>query len=36
VILSGTIIFAWLFPLSREKHIRIQRLLERRKERMSE
>ena len=36
VILSGTIIFAWLFPLSREKHMRIQRLLERRKERMAE
>ena len=33
VMLSGTIILAWLFPLSREKHRRIQRLLEKRKER---
>jgi len=30
-ILFGTIIFAWLFPLSREKHARIQRLLEQRR-----
>lgn len=29
--LSGTIILAWLFPLSREKHGRIQRLLEKKK-----
>lgn len=36
VMLSGTIIFAWLFPLSREKHNRIQRLLERRRERLAE
>jgi len=35
-ILFGTIIFAWLFPLSREKHGRIQRLLERRRERLAE
>lgn len=33
VMLSGTIILAWLFPLSREKHHRIQRLLEKRRER---
>jgi GPH family glycoside/pentoside/hexuronide:cation symporter len=33
LMLCGTIIFAWLFPLSREKHVRIQRLLERRLER---
>lgn len=31
VMLSGTIVFAWLFPLSREKHQRIQKLLERRR-----
>ncbi len=36
LMLCGTIIFAWLFPLSREKHVRIQRLLERRKERLAE
>jgi len=36
VMLSGTIIFAWLFPLSREKHARIQKLLERRRERLLE
>jgi len=34
--LCGTIILAWLFPLSREKHNRIQRLLERRRERLAE
>lgn len=33
IMLSGTILLAWLFPLSREKHQRIQRLLERRKAR---
>ena len=33
VMLSGTIVLAWLFPLSREKHGRIQRLLARRRER---
>jgi GPH family glycoside/pentoside/hexuronide:cation symporter len=33
LMLSGTIVLAWLFPLSREKHNRIQRLLERRRER---
>jgi GPH family glycoside/pentoside/hexuronide:cation symporter len=32
-ILCGTIILAWLFPLTREKHRRIQKLLERRRER---
>lgn len=31
LMLSGTILLAWLFPLSREKHNRIQRLLERRR-----
>ena len=35
-ILCGTIILAWRFPLSREKHARIQKLLEQRKERMAE
>lgn len=30
-IVSGTIVFAWLFPLTREKHRRIQRLLEQRR-----
>ena len=34
--LCGTILLAWLFPLSREKHGRIQRLLERRRERLAE
>ena len=34
LMLSGTIILAWFFPLSREKHQRIQNLLERRKARM--
>jgi glycoside/pentoside/hexuronide:cation symporter, GPH family len=32
-ILCGTILFAWLFPLSREQHGRIQKLLARRRER---
>lgn len=36
LILCGTIIFAWLFPLSREKHGRIQKLLERRRARVAE
>jgi GPH family glycoside/pentoside/hexuronide:cation symporter len=35
-ILCGTILLAWLFPLSREKHGRIQKLLERRRERSVE
>jgi len=35
-ILCGTIFFAWLFPLSREKHARIQKLLEQRRERLAE
>ena len=34
-ILSGTIILAWLFPLSREKHIRIQKLLEQKRGRLT-
>jgi len=33
-ILSGTIILAWLFPLSREQYQKIQRLLEQRRGRM--
>lgn len=36
IILCGTILFAWLFPLSREKHARIQKLLEQRRERLAE
>ena len=35
-ILCGTIFFAWLFPLSREKHARIQKLLEQRRARLVE
>ena len=31
LMLCGTIVFAWLFPLSREKHGRIQKLLEKRR-----
>jgi GPH family glycoside/pentoside/hexuronide:cation symporter len=31
LMLSGTIVLAWLFPLTREKHRRIQKLLERRR-----
>jgi GPH family glycoside/pentoside/hexuronide:cation symporter len=34
-ILCGTIILAWLFPLSREKYARIQRLLEQRRRRLA-
>jgi GPH family glycoside/pentoside/hexuronide:cation symporter len=33
VMLSGAVLMAWLYPLSREKHGRIRKLLERRKER---
>jgi len=36
MILCGTIFLAWLFPLSREKHARIQKLLEQRRERLAE
>jgi GPH family glycoside/pentoside/hexuronide:cation symporter len=36
VMLSGTIILAWLFPLSREQHQRIQKLLERRRSKLVE
>lgn len=36
VMLSGTIILAWLFPLSREQYMRIQRLLEQRRGRLAE
>jgi len=35
ILLSGTIVLAWLFPLSRENHHRIQRLLEKRRERLT-
>ena len=35
-ILCGTIILAWLFPLSREKYTRIQKLLEHRRARLAE
>ena len=35
-ILYGTIILAWLFPLTREKYVRIQKLLEQRRERLAE
>lgn len=35
-ILCGTILLAWLFPLSREKYERIQKLLEQRKARLAE
>lgn len=34
-ILCGTIFFAWLFPLSREKYLRIQKLLQKRRERLT-
>jgi GPH family glycoside/pentoside/hexuronide:cation symporter len=34
MIVSGTIILAWLFPLSREQYTKIQRLLEQRRGRM--
>ena len=33
---TGTILFAWLFLLSREKHARIQKLLEQRRARLAE
>jgi Na+/melibiose symporter-like transporter len=33
---SGTILLAWLFPLSREQHARIQKLLQQRRERLAE
>ena len=36
LMLSGTILLAWFFPLSREQHRRIQRLLERRRARLAE
>jgi GPH family glycoside/pentoside/hexuronide:cation symporter len=36
IILCGTILLAWLFPLSREKYARIQKLLEQRKARLAE
>ena len=34
VMLSGTIVLSWLFPLSREQYVRIQRLLEQRRGRL--
>jgi Na+/melibiose symporter-like transporter len=36
VMLCGTIILAWLFPLSRKKYARIPRLLEQRRARTVE
>ena len=36
LMLSGTIILAWSFPLSREQHQRIRKLLERRRARLAE
>ena len=36
MILCGTILLAWLFPLSREKYTRIQKLLEKRRGRLAE
>ena len=36
LMLSGTIILAWFFPLSREQYTRIQKLLERRRERLAQ
>ena len=36
IILCGTILLAWLFPLSRQKYARIQKLLEQRRERLAE
>ena len=35
IMLSGAVIFAWLFPLTRERYERIQRLLEKRREQSS-
>ncbi len=36
IMLCGTILLAWLFPLSREKYTRIQKLLEQRRARLAE
>jgi Na+/melibiose symporter-like transporter len=36
VMLSGTIILAWLFPLSHEQYEQIQKLLDRRRARLAE
>jgi GPH family glycoside/pentoside/hexuronide:cation symporter len=36
IMLSGTIILAWMFPLSREKYARIRKLLEQRRARLAE
>ena len=36
IILCGTIILAWLFPLTREKYARIQKLLEQRRKKPTE
>ena len=33
IMLCGTIVLAWLFPLSRKKYTRIQKLLEQRRAR---
>jgi Na+/melibiose symporter-like transporter len=34
--LSGTILLAFFYPLSREKHARIQKLLKRRQEKLAD
>ena len=36
MLLCGTIVLAWLFPLSREQYTRIQKLLEQRRARLTE
>ena len=36
IMLSGAAIFAWLFPLTRERYTRVKKLIERRKERLAE
>jgi glycoside/pentoside/hexuronide:cation symporter, GPH family len=36
ILLAGTIVFAWLFPLTRKRYERIQRLLEQRRARLVE
>jgi GPH family glycoside/pentoside/hexuronide:cation symporter len=35
VLLFSAVIFAWFYPLTREKHTRIRKLLARRKERVA-
>ncbi|HEY3475852.1 MAG TPA: MFS transporter [Anaerolineales bacterium] len=36
ILLCGTIVLAWLFPLTREKYTRIQKLLEQRRKKLAE